>query len=70
MDNSSHLILYRRTTFSHFLAAKINLLKIEQNGATKWGQAPFGDIEWQKKTSQQLGLEQTFKPRGRPKKQF
>jgi len=33
MDNSSHLILYRRTTFSHFLAAKINLLKIEQNGA-------------------------------------
>ena len=33
-------------------------------------QAPFGDIEWQKKTSQQLGLEQTLKPRGRPKKQF
>jgi putative transposase len=33
-------------------------------------QAPFGDIEWQKKTSHQLGLEQTLKPRGRPKKEF
>jgi putative transposase len=33
-------------------------------------QAPFGDIEWQKKTSQQLGLEQTLRSRGRPKKKF
>jgi putative transposase len=33
-------------------------------------QAPFGDIGWQKKISQQLGSEQTLKPRGRPKKQF
>ena len=29
---------------------------------------PFGDIEWQSATSARLGLESTFKPRGRPKK--
>jgi putative transposase len=29
---------------------------------------PFGDEEWQKPTAKRLGLESTFRPRGRPKK--
>jgi len=29
---------------------------------------PFGDEEWQKRTAKRLGLESTFRPRGRPKK--
>ena len=33
-------------------------------------QFPFGDIEWQKKMNQQMGLAYTFNRRGRPKKNF
>lgn len=33
-------------------------------------QSPFGDVEWQKKMSQKLGLEHTLRPRGRPKREF
>ena len=29
---------------------------------------PFGDEPWQKRTAKRLGLESTFRPRGRPKK--
>jgi putative transposase len=29
---------------------------------------PFGDLDWQKRTAKRLGLESTFRPRGRPKK--
>jgi putative transposase len=29
---------------------------------------PFGDEDWQKRTTKRLGLESTFRPRGRPKK--
>jgi putative transposase len=29
---------------------------------------PFGNAAWQKRTAKQLGLESTFRPRGRPKK--
>jgi len=29
---------------------------------------PFGDEDWQKRTARRLGLESTFRPRGRPKK--
>ena len=29
---------------------------------------PFGDSSWQKRTAKQLGLESTFRPRGRPRK--
>jgi len=29
---------------------------------------PFGDEDWQKRTAKRLGLESTFRPRGRPKK--
>lgn len=31
-------------------------------------EAPFGDEEWQRRTAEQLGLEQTLRPRGRPRK--
>jgi len=31
-------------------------------------QSPFGNVEWQKRISQKLGLEHTLKPRGRPRK--
>ena len=30
---------------------------------------PFGDAEWQAQTAVRLGLEKTFRPRGRPRKQ-
>jgi hypothetical protein len=30
---------------------------------------PFGDAEWQARTAARLGLEKTFRPRGRPRKQ-
>jgi len=29
---------------------------------------PFGDEDWQSRTAKRLGLESTFRPRGRPKK--
>jgi putative transposase len=29
---------------------------------------PFGDARWQKQTAKRLGLESTFRPRGRPRK--
>ncbi len=29
---------------------------------------PFGGEEWQQQTAQRLGLEYTFRPRGRPKR--
>jgi putative transposase len=29
---------------------------------------PFGDEDWQRRTAKRLGLESTFRPRGRPKK--
>ncbi len=29
---------------------------------------PFGDAAWQKRTAKRLGLESTFRPRGRPRK--
>jgi putative transposase len=29
---------------------------------------PFGDEDWQKRTTKRLGLESTFRPRGRPRK--
>lgn len=29
--------------------------------------APFGDVEWQRRTAEQLGLQSTLKPRGRPR---
>ncbi len=29
--------------------------------------APFGDVEWQRRTSEQLGLQSTLRPRGRPR---
>ncbi|MFI5459873.1 MAG: transposase [Isosphaerales bacterium] len=29
---------------------------------------PFGDLDWQKRTAKRLGLESTFRPRGRPRK--
>jgi REP-associated tyrosine transposase len=29
---------------------------------------PFGDARWQKQTAQRLGLQSTFRPRGRPRK--
>ena len=29
---------------------------------------PFGELEWQQQTARQLGLNYTFRPRGRPKK--
>jgi putative transposase len=29
--------------------------------------APFGDIEWQRRTAEQLGLQSTMRPRGRPR---
>ena len=29
---------------------------------------PFGDADWQQRTAARLGLEKTFRPRGRPKK--
>jgi putative transposase len=29
---------------------------------------PFGDQQWQERTAKRLGLESTFRPRGRPKK--
>ncbi|HEX3315481.1 MAG TPA: hypothetical protein VHR72_11350, partial [Gemmataceae bacterium] len=30
---------------------------------------PFGDVEWQQRTAQTLGLESTFRSRGRPRKE-
>ena len=30
---------------------------------------PFGDADWQARTASRLGLEKTFRPRGRPRKQ-
>ena len=30
---------------------------------------PFGAADWQARTAVRLGLEKTFRPRGRPKKQ-
>lgn len=29
--------------------------------------APFGDVEWQRRTAEQLGLRSTLRPRGRPR---
>jgi putative transposase len=29
---------------------------------------PFGDLTWQKRTAKRLGLESTFRSRGRPRK--
>ena len=29
--------------------------------------APFGDVEWQRRTADQLGLQSTLQPRGRPR---
>jgi putative transposase len=29
--------------------------------------APFRDVEWQRRTAEQLGLQSTLKPRGRPR---
>lgn len=29
--------------------------------------APFGDVEWQRRTSEELGLQSTLRPRGRPR---
>jgi putative transposase len=29
--------------------------------------APFGDVEWQRRTAEQLGLQSTLNPRGRPR---
>jgi putative transposase len=33
-------------------------------------QSPFGNVEWMNKISQQLGLEHTLRPRGRPRKKI
>jgi putative transposase len=30
---------------------------------------PFGSEKWQKATAKRLGLESTFRPRGRPRKE-
>jgi len=29
-------------------------------------QSPYGQVEWQSKVAQELGLESTLRPRGRP----
>jgi putative transposase len=31
--------------------------------------APFGDVEWQRRTAERLGLQSTLRPRGRPRKE-
>jgi putative transposase len=33
-------------------------------------QSPFGDLEWQRRTSKEFGLESTLRPRGRPRSEL
>ena len=49
----------------NLLPNETDLAKI--NKAVKRG-CPLGDDEWVKKTAKELGLEETLKPRGRPRK--
>jgi len=58
------------SNWTEYIDKHLTCVELENLRQSVNRQAPFGDIEWQKKTSQQLGLEQTLRPRGRPKREL
>ena len=56
------------SNWTYFIDTPLTIKELEKLHNSVNRQAPFGDFEWQKQMAKKFGIQQTLRPRGRPKK--